>query len=556
MPLVIPGQLPDPDNGRLDFGYDGSFLLSETWSVGAAAGTVAWVYNNDFRVIDQKLTCVAPATCSELELSSAGDDFVYDADGLLVQAGDLVVDRYAATGLVSGTTLSNVATTQSYYGFGELAVFSASDTGGGLYREEILSRDSMGRITARIETIDGVSTRTNYEYWEMGRLKRVSTGVPPSDTCVAGYTYDNNGNRLSTACGDATPTATYDAQDRLLTQGGTSFEYNLSGSLETKTSGPDVQTTFYDASGNLLTVVLPDATQIDYAVDPRGRRIGKKVNGTLQKSWLYQDGLRPVAEFDEVGNLHARFVYASGRNVPHYMITYAADGSELATYRIVTDHLGSVRLVVDASTGVVAQRMVHDEWGQVIEDTNPGFQPFGFAGGIYDPDTGLVRFGARDYDPTIGRWTAKDPILFDGGQANLYAYVGDDPLNRFDPRGLSDYHLGCEADGAFIFGIALGFGVFYDSDDWKDSGVYGFFSLAVGLTLGVSGVVGYTHEISGVTDELDLNAGFAGVGEHMPLDKGSGGSITLGPGVGVSATSTNTGTTTINEVIDFFEDLF
>ena len=62
--------------------------------------------------------------------------------------------------------------------------------------------------------------------------------------------------------------------------------------------------------------------------------------------------------------------------------------------------------------------------------------PFGFAGGLYDPDTGLVRFGARDYDPFTGRWTSKDPILFAGAQANLYVYVGNDPVNSLDPSGL------------------------------------------------------------------------------------------------------------------------
>jgi RHS repeat-associated protein len=55
---------------------------------------------------------------------------------------------------------------------------------------------------------------------------------------------------------------------------------------------------------------------------------------------------------------------------------------------------------------------------------------------LYDADTGLTRFGARDYDPVVGRWTAKDPILFDGGQANLYVYVGNDPINAIDPEGL------------------------------------------------------------------------------------------------------------------------
>ena len=65
-------------------------------------------------------------------------------------------------------------------------------------------------------------------------------------------------------------------------------------------------------------------------------------------------------------------------------------------------------------------------------------QPFGFAGGIYDQHTRLTRFGARDYDAETGRWTAKDPILFDGGYAGLYTYTGSDPVNSIDPSGLAE----------------------------------------------------------------------------------------------------------------------
>ena len=62
--------------------------------------------------------------------------------------------------------------------------------------------------------------------------------------------------------------------------------------------------------------------------------------------------------------------------------------------------------------------------------------PFGFAGGLHDRETGLVRFGYRDYDPDIGRWTAKDPILFAGGDTDLFGYVLNDPVNLIDPDGL------------------------------------------------------------------------------------------------------------------------
>ena len=73
----------------------------------------------------------------------------------------------------------------------------------------------------------------------------------------------------------------------------------------------------------------------------------------------------------------------------------------------------------------------------MISDSNPRFQPFGFAGGLYDPLTTLTRFGARDYDAETGRWTAKDPILFAGGDVSLYGYVAGDPVNFVDPSGLS-----------------------------------------------------------------------------------------------------------------------
>ena len=84
--------------------------------------------------------------------------------------------------------------------------------------------------------------------------------------------------------------------------------------------------------------------------------------------------------------------------------------------------------------GEVAQQLDYDAWGRVIEDSRPGFQPFGFAGGLHDPDTQLTRFGARDYDAETGRWTAKDPILFDGGDSNLYGYVLQDPQLRSEER--------------------------------------------------------------------------------------------------------------------------
>ncbi len=188
----------------------------------------------------------------------------------------------------------------------------------------------------------------------------------------------------------------------------------------------------YDTFGNLRVVNLPDGTKIEYVIDSANRRVGKKLNGQLVQGLLYQDQLKPIAELDGDGKLVSRFIYAGGVNVPAQMEKAGR------TYRIICDDLGSPRLVVDVASGEIVQRMDYDEFGNVLEDSNPGFQPFGFTGGLYDPDTQLIRLGARDYDAANGRWVVKDPIGFRGGQANLFSYVANDPINRRDPHGLQD----------------------------------------------------------------------------------------------------------------------
>jgi RHS repeat-associated protein len=160
--------------------------------------------------------------------------------------------------------------------------------------------------------------------------------------------------------------------------------------------------------------------------------------------------LEPVAELDGEGNLVAQFVYGSKPHVPDYMIKYdAVTHDPVGTYRIISDHLGSVRLVIDVSDGSVEQRIDYDEFGNatLVEGTWD-VQPFGFAGGLWDADTGLVRFGARDYSPEMGRWASKDPIGFAGGDSNLFQYALGDPINFLDPRGEGIYSavgvlLGC-----------------------------------------------------------------------------------------------------------------
>jgi RHS repeat-associated protein len=136
------------------------------------------------------------------------------------------------------------------------------------------------------------------------------------------------------------------------------------------------------------------------------------------------------ALLDPTGNFTAVYGYATNRAAPDFEIIGGV------TYRVITDQLGSVRLLVNSSDMSIKERLDYDEFGQVTFDANPGFQLYGFAGGTFSIATFNMGHEFRTYDPSIGRWTTKDPIGFNGGDTNLYGYVLNDPVNFVDPSGL------------------------------------------------------------------------------------------------------------------------
>jgi RHS repeat-associated protein len=399
-----------PGGVGLNYSYEGSLPTSMSWT-GSVQGSVAESYDDNLRVISQSVN------------GQNAIAFGYDNDDLLTSAGNLTLVRSPQHGLITGTTLGTVTDTRSYNEFLEALSYVATANGNNLLGEQY-TYDKLGRITQKTETIEGVPATYSYAYDVAGWLTQVAKDGTP----IATYTYDANGNRL-TGPGVST-NATYDDQDRLLQYGTNTYTYAASGELTTRVKNGQTATFAYDELGNLTHVSLPGGTQIDYLVDGQGQRIGKSVNGTLVQRLLYSDKLQPVAELDSNNQVVTRFVYGTRENVPEYLIRSGT------TYRILTDHLGSPRLVVNTATGLAEQRMDYDAFGNITQDTHPGFQPFGFAGGLYDPDTQLVHFGARDYDPEIGRFTIQDPLSFANGQTNLYAYAAGDPVNLKDPSGL------------------------------------------------------------------------------------------------------------------------
>ena len=402
-----------PGAEALALSYDGFLPTRSDWS-GPVAGSVARVYDTNFWITSESVNGA----------NSVG--FGYDKDGLLRSAGGLSISRDPTSGRVTGTTLGGVTTSYGYNSFGELMTSIASFQGAEIARFGY-QRDAVGRIMTATETIGGAARVLAYSYDGASRLAAVDL----DGSRLAGYSFDANGNRVSVSSSSGTTSATFDAQDRLVQQGDVRFTYRSSGELLSRAqNGQQIRYSF-DAFANLRKVVMPDGVTIEYLIDGMNRRVGKKVDGVLAKGFLYNNQRAVVAEIDGSGAVVSRFVHGTAGKLPDYMVKGGV------TYRIISDHLGSVRLVVNAQTGEVAQRIDYDAFGLVVYDTNPGFQPFGFAGGLYDHQTGLVRFGARDYDPEAGRWTTRDAALFGAGDSNLYAYALNDPVNLIDPEGLA-----------------------------------------------------------------------------------------------------------------------
>lgn len=386
-------------------------------------------------------------------------DYLYDDDKMLTKAGELNLEYNSPNGQLVKTSLDNIVEQYFYNKLGEIKTYEAKLVANGketlLYRYK-LERDRLGRITKKLEEYKEEDKKhrhgheknrnsdekieSEYTYDRAGRLIHAH-GFRRNSV----YLYDKNSNRVAGQAGGEPFVAIYDQQDRLIRFNQSLFSYNPNGELFSRADrvklekdggrdnkkankGPTyINSSFiYDVFGN-----LKQAGKITYQIDPLQRRSVRLVNGVVTNKYIYNPEGQLIGELDKNNDLIKTFVYASKSHVPDYFVDQNNE-----RFKLIVDQLGSVRLVVKASTGEIVQNMNHDEFGKVLADTKPMAQPFGFAGGLYDSETKLIRFGVRDYDSVTGRWTAKDPIRFNGGDANLYGYVMSDPVNFIDPSGL------------------------------------------------------------------------------------------------------------------------
>jgi RHS repeat-associated protein len=284
-----------------------------------------------------------------------------------------------------------------------------------------LSYDRRGFISRKVETVAGVTTGYDYSYDADGQLSTVAVnGIE-----VEKYTYDANGNRTGYQQNSQLQLSGFDSLDRIEYAGSVRYTFNADGQLVQR--GDD--TYQYSTQGELLQATVSGQI-IYYSYDGMHRLIGRS-DGTGTYQYFY-------------GNLGSPFQLTAMRDPSGILAHYYYDDSNMlfafdkggVRYYVAADQLGTPKVISNAS-GTIVKTLDYDSFGITMVDTNPDFFiPVGFAGGITDASTGLVRFGYRDYDSFAGRWTAKDPIFFAGGQGNLYQYVQNNPINWKDPSGL------------------------------------------------------------------------------------------------------------------------
>lgn len=350
--------------------------------------------------------------------------YQYNGDNQPTYVNQLRLTYKKNSGQLESKEINKIKIVYSYDNqYGDLSKIDYQLSGKSIYVQEF-KRNLIGQIS---EVNRGEAIQLHYD--KVGRYIGKTKKNSPID--LASHIYDKNGNRVKGEEDGQSYVASYDVQDRLISYNGSTYSYGASGELQSVVSPSLELTTYsYNTDGRLIGVSRA-GKQVSYKLDGEGRRIEKRVNGESSRYYVWDGSLRLVGEMNSVGELLSRYIYVGDEHSP----TMMEKGSE--RYIFIKDERGSIEKVVNIKSGEVVEEISYGDWGNIKSDSNAEFQPFRYAGGLYDSDTGLIRFGARDYDPTIGRWTSKDPIGFGGGDTNLYNYVANNPINDTDMSGLA-----------------------------------------------------------------------------------------------------------------------
>ncbi|QWT18881.1 hypothetical protein KPL74_14140 [Bacillus sp. NP157] len=393
-----------------------------------------------------------------------------------VDGGAMVLYRYDIDGKVNGVKVeqagvsTDLITKVAYRPFDNIE----SWTYGNGYTF-LNSRDKAGRVTAwggldpngsnywldpspggdiRADVTRGAAYAFNHN--GLGYLDEVRDYNTGSN--LLSFDYNASGDRLALRNGGVTDTYVYQPGTHRLTMAeGKARRYDDAGNLIALGDA----TLTYDGAARLASASEQGRTVVSYGYDGEGNRIARTVASAGKTTLtLFDEEGRWLADYDELGRVSKQAVW-----MDELLVGLVVDGK---LYYVGPDHLGSPREILDPVRNTIVWRWWHNR--DPFGSTHPEEDPDGdgamftfdlrFPGQRYDNVTGLHANGARDYDPSVGRYIQVDPIGLSGG-LNPYVYVTNRPLTAIDPLGLVKWDGYVEtfsispllAAGAYKFGL-------------------------------------------------------------------------------------------------------
>jgi RHS repeat-associated protein len=176
-------------------------------------------------------------------------------------------------------------------------------------------------------------------------------------------------------------------------------------------------------------------TRMDYKYDVLGNRIDLEVtaNSVTTATHFAYDGQNAWADLSGTNVLQTRRLYTDAVDA---LFARIDSSGTVAWY--LTDRLGSVRDIVNNSTGVSIDHLDYDPFGNVTQTQAGNGDRYEYTAREFDAVTKQQYNRGRYYDPGTGRWTSQDPDGFLPGDSNLYRYVGNNATNAADPTGLEE----------------------------------------------------------------------------------------------------------------------
>jgi|GEM_PF-2429688 len=424
-----------------------------------------------------------------------------------------------------------------------------------------LTQITQGTATATY-TYDNANRRTqlvlpngvtvDYSYDNASRLTRLTYKKGAVTLGDLTYTYDTAARRIvsggsyaRTGLPSGIATATYDAANQQLTLGTKSATFDANGNLATLTDPSGTTTYTWNTRNQLVSLSGPSVTA-SFQYDARGRRTRKIVNG-VTTNFLY-DGSTTVQELSG-GVVQANLLLGFG-------IDEVLQRTETTTtWSLLADGFGSIVALTD-SVGAVQTEYTYEPFGTTATSGVASANPSQYTGREND-GTGLYYYRARYYHPGLQRFISQDPIGFDGGDVNLYAYTFNNPVSSGDPLGLWTFQIGLVLN--FQVGPVAANGFWGLALDGKGN-VRAYYGEGLGLGDGahVSGGLSLAgsnaqtiYDLSGPFSNGSLGGGWGpdASGDFFtgPSDHGLviGGGVTFGLGLGTGGSSTVTNTTVV-----------